>query len=107
MGCPEAFPIPEKKADTIFCVFLNNNLPIHMCPHFKLSDNGTEFKIQLMDNTLQQLGINGILSAPYHSQSNGKLEVFQKSLKPSLTTLCQIDLDNWDNTSTKYLHATM
>ena len=27
---PEAFPIPNKKADTIVCVFINNYLPIHM-----------------------------------------------------------------------------
>ena len=33
-GWPEAFPIPDKKADTIVCVFINNYLPIHICPHF-------------------------------------------------------------------------
>ena len=40
-GWPEAFPIPNKKADTIVHVFINNCLPIHMCPHFILSGNGT------------------------------------------------------------------
>ena len=62
-GCPEAFPIPDKKADTIVCVFINNYPPIHMCPHFILSDNGTEFKNQLMDNVLKQPGIDCIFSA--------------------------------------------
>ena len=37
-----------------------------MCPQFILSDNGTEFKNQLMDDVLQQLGIDHIFSAPYH-----------------------------------------
>ena len=37
-----------------------------MCPHFILSDNGTEFKNKLMDNVLQQLGIDYIFYAPYH-----------------------------------------
>ena len=73
MGWPEVFPIPEKKADTIICIFINNNLPIHMCLHFIPSDNGTEFKNQLMDNVLKQLGTDHIFSAPYHPQSNGKL----------------------------------
>ena len=41
----EAFPIPDMKTDTIVCVFINNNLPIHMCPHFILSDNGTDSRI--------------------------------------------------------------
>ena len=40
-GWLEAFPMPDKKADTIVCIFINNCLPIHMCPHFILSDNGT------------------------------------------------------------------
>ena len=53
MGWLEAFPIPDKKADTIVHVFINNYLPIHMCHHFILSDIGTEFKNQLMDNVLQ------------------------------------------------------
>ena len=65
-----------------------------MCPYFILSDNGTEFKNQLMDKVLHQLGINHIFSAPYHPKSNGKLKVFQKYLKPTLKNLCKKDPDN-------------
>ena len=67
-----------------------------MCPRYILSDNGTEFKNQLMDQVLQQLGINCIFSAAYHSQSNRKLEVFHKYLKPTLKKLCRNDPSNWD-----------
>ena len=56
----------------------------YMCPQYILSDNGTEFKNSLMDQVLQQLGIDRIFSVPYHQQSNGKLEVFHKYLKPVL-----------------------
>ena len=52
-----------------------------MCPRYILSDNGTEFKNNLMDQVLQQLGIDRIFSAPYHLQSHRKLEVFHKSFK--------------------------
>ena len=58
------------------------------------------FKNSLMDQVLQQLGIDRILSAPYLQQSNGKLEVFHKYLKPTLKKLCEKDLSNWD----KYLN---
>ena len=53
-----------------------------------------------MDQVLQQLGIDRIFSAPYHPQSNSKLEVFHKYLKPMLKKLCKKDPANWD----KYLN---
>ena len=83
----EAFSIPEKSADRIVATFINEYLPVHMCPQYILSDNGTEFKNSLMDQVLQQLGIDRIFSAPYNPQSNGKLEVFHKYLKPTLKKL--------------------
>ena len=67
-----------------------------MCPRYILLDNGTEFKNNLMDQVLQQLGIDRIFSAPYHPQSNGKLEIFHKYLKPTLKKLCEKDPANWD-----------
>ena len=51
-----------------------------------------------MDEVLQQLGINRILSAIYHPQSNGKLEVFHKNLKPTLKKLCEKDPQIGTNT---------
>ena len=44
-----------------------------------------------------------IFSAPYHPQSNGKLEVFHKYLKPTLKKLCEKDPANWD----KYLNQVL
>ena len=60
-----------------------------------------EFKNSLMDQVLQQLGIDRIFSALYHPQSNGKLEAFHKYLKPTLKKLCEKDPVNWD----KYLNT--
>ena len=53
-GWPEAFPIPDKSADTVVSTFINQYLPVHMCPRYILSDNGTEFKNQLLDQVLKQ-----------------------------------------------------
>ena len=44
MGWPEAFPVPDKLADTIVSTFINLYLPVHMCPRYILSDNSMEFK---------------------------------------------------------------
>ena len=56
-GWPEAFPMPDKSANTIVPTFINKYLPVHMCLRYMLSDNGTEFKNNLMDQVLKQLGI--------------------------------------------------
>ena len=95
MGWPEAFPIPDKSADTIVSTFINQYLQVHMCLMYILSDNGMDFKNNLMDQVLKQLGIERILSKPYHPQCNGKLEVFHKYLKPTLKKLCEKDPSNW------------
>ena len=71
-----------------------------MSPWYILLHNGMEFKNSLMDQVLQQLEIDRIFSAPYHPQSNGKLEVFHKYLKPMLKKLCEKDPANLD----KYLN---
>ena len=97
MGWPEAIPIPNKSADTITKAFIRYYLPRHLCPQFILSDNGMEFKNQTFDRVTKYLGIERIFSAPYHPQSNGKLETFHKFLKPTLKKMCAEDQDNWDD----------
>ena len=94
-GWPEAFPILDKSADTIVSTFINKYLPVHMWLRYILTDNGAEFKNSLMDQVLKQLGIEWIFSAPYHPQSNGKLEDFYKYLKLTLKKLCEKDPSNW------------
>ena len=56
-----------------------------------------------MDQVLKQLEIDRIFLAPYHPQSNGKLEVFHKYLKPTLKKLSEQDPSNWD----KYLNQVL
>ena len=94
-GWAEAFPIPDKKADTIV-LFLSTIISPSTCPRFMLSNNGTEFKNQLVDDVLKQHGINCIFSTSYHPQCNEKLEVFHKYFKPTLRKLCENDQDIWD-----------
>ena len=77
-------------------MLINHYLPVHICPRCILSDNGTEFKNHLMDQVLQQLGIDYIFSSPYNPQSNGKLEAFHKYLNHTLKKLFEKDPMNWD-----------
>ena len=50
-----------------------------------------------------ETGIERIFSASYHPQSNGKLEVFHKYLKPTLKKLCEKHPSNRD----KYINQVL
>ena len=95
-GCPETFLILDKLADTTVSTFINHYLPVHLCPRYILLDTGTEFRNYVMDQVLQQLGIDYIFSVPYHPQSSSKLEVFHKYLKTTLRKPCVKDPVNWN-----------
>ena len=72
-------PYTRKSADTIVSTFINKYLPVHMCPRYILFDNGTEFKNNLMDQVLKQLGIDRIFSAPYHHKEMANWKYFTKT----------------------------
>ena len=42
--------------DTIVATLINHYLPVHMCPRYILSDNGMEFKNNLMDQVFATTG---------------------------------------------------
>ena len=54
IGWLEAFPIPDKSADTIVSIFINQYPLVHMYPGYILLGNGTELKKKpFMDQVLK------------------------------------------------------
>ena len=83
-GWPEAFPIPNKWADTIVSTFINKYLPVHVCPRYILFDNGTEFKNNLMDQVLKQLGIESTLPPTKQWQIGSISQIHKTNLEEAL-----------------------
>ena len=61
-----------------------------------LSDNGSEFKNQLFEKVAKELGVEfKCYTAPYHPQSNGRIEGFHHFLKACMTKHISTTME-WD-----------
>ena len=65
-------------------------------PTCVLTDNGTHFTAQLMNNLFQRLGITHLYSTAYHPQTNGQIERFNATMDGKIAALCNERRSNWD-----------
>lgn len=92
----EAYPVKDKRAETVArCLVENYFLKYHF-PKFLVSDFGSEYVNKLMESVCGLLKIGQITSAPYHHQSVGALENSHKSLGSFLRSFAEEDKFNWD-----------
>jgi len=77
---PEAIPLhgvnTESVLNNILYSFGRFGLPKEI-----ISDRGTTFTSTLMKETARRLGISRIMASPYHSESNGRFERGNSTLK--------------------------
>ena len=67
----------------------------HGCPQIVLSDRGTHFNNNMVKQLMEKFGINHLLSSPYHPQTNGLVERFNRTLCELLAKLSLTNND-WD-----------
>jgi len=66
----------------------------HGAPKIILTDQGSHFKNKIIDTLLHKFKIEHRLSSPYHPQTNGLVERFNKTLTTMLAKTN--DIFNWD-----------
>ena len=100
MGWPEAFPIPNKKADITVHIFIKK-LPFYT--HVPLSHTVKQWnRIQEPFNgQCSPLALTTCFLPPITHKVMEK--VFHKYLKPTLKKLCENDPYNWD----KYINEVL
>ncbi len=59
------------------------------------SDRGTHFMNELIQRLIKRFKIKHSLSSPYHPQSNGLVERFNKTLCEGIAKLAE-EVDQWD-----------
>lgn len=95
-GWPEAFAVPDKTADTIAHLIIEQIFPRFGCPLEVVTDNGSENVNRVVKDTLETLNIHHVTTSYYHPQSNSKVERFHRTLHDILSKRLTEGQETWD-----------
>ena len=93
---PEAFAIPDQKAETIAKLFVDHIICRHGIPEELLSDRGANFLSSLMQEVCQLLGVKKLNTSGYHPQTDGLVEKFNSTLINMIAKSSEESPSDWD-----------
>ena len=100
---PEAFAVPDKCAENIAHLIIEEIFPRFGCPLEIISDNGNENVTKIVRETLESLNIHHVTTSFYHPKGNAKVEHFHRTLHDVLSNKIQDNASTWD----LYLNQTL
>ena len=92
---PEARPLKAANADTVATFLYEEIICRFGAPRTLQSDRGMHFVNELIQRLTKRFKIRHSLSSPYHPQSNGLVERFNKTLCEEIAKLAE-EVDQWD-----------
>ena len=95
-GWPEAFAVPDKSADNIAHLLIDEIFPRFGAPLQIISDNGTENVNATVKETMEALNIDHVTTSFYHPQGNAKIERFHRTLHDILAKKINENSSTWD-----------
>jgi len=95
-GWPMAFPVPDKSAENIVHLLIDEIFPVHGSPLQIVTDNGKEQVNNAVKETLESLGIHHVKTSYYNPQGNGKVERFHKTMNDVISKKIREDVSTWD-----------
>src|SRR5436305_1699510 len=100
---PEARAVTRDTAEETSKFIYEDIICRHGCPQKVISDRGTHFKNKLIESLMERFNIKHNFSTSYHSQTNGLVEKFNKTLCEALAKLSSNK--NWDKMIPSVLFA--
>lgn len=73
IGWPEALAIPDKNAENIAHLVIDEIFPRFGCPLQVVTNNGTENKNRVMRETFKELNIDHLTTSYYHPEANARV----------------------------------
>jgi hypothetical protein len=92
---PEAKALREATAENVVEFIYKDIICRHGCPKTILSDRGTHFRNRIVDELCEKFRIKHKLSSPYHPQTNGLVERFNRTLCETLAKISEKE-NQWD-----------
>lgn len=94
-------PLKNEVSETVCHAFFNQVIAKYGCPKAIITDNGTNLVSSYANNFFKMFGIKRHLTSPYHPQSNGQTERFNRTLATSLAVFVHKNQKLWSD----YLQA--
>jgi transposase InsO family protein len=91
-----AYPIPNRTADTVADIMVNDLFARYGPPQTLVSDNAQEFVGEVMTRTFEVTGVARRLTTPRHPQANAQIERFFRPFRAILASIAGKDTRNWD-----------
>ena len=95
-GWPEAFPVPDKGADNVAHVLLEEIFPRFGAPLEIVTDNGKENVNSRVRETLEALKVHHVKTSFYHPQRNARVERLHRTMNDMLSKKVEGDTKTWD-----------
>jgi transposase InsO family protein len=96
-GWIEAYPIPNKRNETVWERLRNDYVPRHGAPRVLITDQGHEFRGESFEEWERENYIEHRRTTPYNPQCNGKTERANRTLKDMLTKLVNGNRADWED----------
>lgn len=90
----EVVPIPNKEAPTVAKAIFEEWICRRGIMQNLVSDGGKEFANTILDELCKLMNVNNHIVTPYHPQSNGQVERFNRDMKKYLRTMLD-ETTNW------------
>ena len=95
-GYTMAIPIPNKMAESVVTAYRDHVYCLFGGSVSMLTDNGTEFKNEEMEDICKKLGIKRVFTPVYTPECNGKLEGWHKFFKACVAKHIRGNNVEWD-----------